>query len=138
MLHLAIFTPGFIQKIFTGQKTIESRFSKIQCMPFGSIEKGDLVLMKKSGGRIMGYFVAGKVEFYKDLTQNKLLTIIEKHKDELALTQEFLRTRRSSKYLTLIKITKPTKFRLPVSVKKKNMSGWVCLGGTSQSQIQLF
>jgi hypothetical protein len=138
MLHLAIFTPGFIQKIFTGQKTIDARFSKIQCMPFGSIEKGDLVLMKKSGGRIMGYFVAGKVQFYKDLTKNKLVSITEQYKDELALTQDFLRSRMNSKYVTLIKITKPTKFRLPVSVKKKNMSGWVCLGGTSQSQIQLF
>ena len=138
MLHLAIFSPGFIQKIFIGQKSIDARFSKIRCMPFASIEKGDLVLMKKSGGPILGYFVAGNVKFFKDLTPRKLESTVKDNWDRLALTQKFWQKRKNSKYLTLIAITKPTKFRIPVSVKKKNLSGWVCLGGTGQSQIQLF
>lgn len=138
MLHLAIFSPGFIQRIFTGQKSIDGRFSKIRCMPFGSIEKGDLVLMKKSGGPIVGYFVAGTVQCFNDLTPNRLESIVQKYWDELALTKKFWTKRKNSRYLTLIEIKKPTKFRLPIAVKKRSLSGWVSLGGTHQSQIQLF
>jgi predicted transcriptional regulator len=138
MLHLAIFTPGFIEKIFTGKKTIESRFSQIKCAPFDVIEKGDLILMKKSGGPVVGYFVAGTVSFYNDPSKKRLSEIVKKHWDELALTEDFWKQKQNSKYLTLIEIKKPTKFRVPVSVKKHNLSGWVCLGGESQSQISLF
>jgi hypothetical protein len=138
MLHLAIFTPGFIEKIFTGKKTLDGRFSNIRCMPFGSIEKGDLVLMKKSGGPIIGYFIAGNIQFYSDLIPLKLKSIVDRYWDELALTKEFWQERKKSRYLTLIHIRKPTKFRFPISVKKSNLSGWVSLGGESQSQIRLF
>lgn len=138
MLHLAIFTPGFIEKIFTGKKTYDGRFSQIRCMPFGSIEKGDLVLMKRSGGPIIGYFIAGNIEFYSDLSPTKLKKIVKKYWGELAISNEFWKKKKSSRYLTLIKIRKPTKFRFPISVRKSNLSGWVSLGGESQSQIRLF
>jgi len=138
MLHLAIFSSGYISKIFTGKKTYDGRFSKIRCMPFETIEKGDLVLMKKSGGPIVGYFVAGEVKFFKDLTQNKLEKIIHKYLDQLVLTDTFWELKKNSKYLSLIEITRPTKFRIPVLVKKKSLSGWVSIGGDSQKQIQLF
>lgn len=138
MLHLAIFSPGSISKIFTGQKTVDGRFSKIQCAPYASIEKGDLVLMKKSGGPIVGYFVAGRVKFFKELSTKKLEFIIKKNWDKLALDEEFWQQRKNSKFLTLVNIKSPTKLRIPVTVKKKSLSGWVVLGGESQRQIQLF
>jgi hypothetical protein len=94
--------------------------------------------MKKSGGRIEGYFVAGNVHSYANLTPEKLREIVKKHWNELSLSKSFWNERKNSKYLTLIEIKKPTKFRIPVSVKKKSLSGWVCLGGESQKQIQLF
>jgi len=138
MLHLAIFSSGFINKIFTGRKTYDGRFSKIRCMPFANIESGDLVLMKKSGGPIVGYFIAGNVKFFKDLDRKRLKRIVDKYWDKLVLTKKFWSMKKFSKYLTLIEITRPTKFRIPVIVKKKNLSGWVSIGGKSQQQIQLF
>ncbi len=139
MLHLAIFSPGEIQKIFTGKKTIDGRFSQIRCMPYKSIEKGDLVLMKKSGGKVYGYFVAGDIKFYEGLDNKQLEKIIKLYKDELSLNESFWHKKKNrTKYLTLIEIKKPTKFRFPVTVKKRNLSGWISLGGQSQSQIELF
>ncbi len=137
MLHLAIFSPGYISKIFTGKKTVDARFSKVRCMPHGAIEKGDLVLMKKSGGPIVGYFVAGKVKSYANLTSKKIDKIAKENKNALSLDKDFLKSKKSAKYATLIDITRPTKFRLPVVVKKKSLHGWVTLGGESQKQIEL-
>lgn len=138
MLHLAIFSPGYIQKIFTGKKRLEGRFSKIRCEPFGIVDTGDLVLMKKSGGPIVGYFVVGDVEQYQNVSVKHLGEIVRVYWYDLALTKSFWEKKKGSKYLTILEITRPTKFRFPIAVKKRSLHGWVSLGGESQKQIQLF
>ena len=58
--HLAILTPGWIDLILDGSKTIESRFTKVRCAPFGKVHEGDSVYLKESGGLVKGMFrVAG-------------------------------------------------------------------------------
>lgn len=138
MLHLAIFAPGYIDKIFNGQKTIDGRFSLVKCLPFNGIEPGDLVLMKKTGGHIIGYFVAGRIQFMEDLNPQTVKRIIGKYKNELSLSEDFISKKLSSRYVTLIEILKPTKFRMSVTVRKRNLSAWIRLGGDNQNQIQLF
>lgn len=135
MLHLAIFSPGSIEKIFNGQKSIESRFSKVKCQPFGLVSKGDIILMKKSGGQILGYFIAGKVKYFEKASKKVVKQVFEDFKHELAVSNEFISNKIDSKFITLIWITKPARFRVPISVKKRNMLGWVCLGTESQNQI---
>lgn len=137
MLHLAVFRDDFAEKIFTAHKTIEARLSKIKCAPFEQIEKGDLVLIKQSGGPVVGYFQAGDVKFYDEITPDKLKQLIKKNWNQLAMTEEFWEMKKKSKYATLIQIKKPTKFRLPVAVKKKSLNGWIVLGGKSQEQLAL-
>lgn len=138
MLHLAIFAQGYIGKIFTGKKTFDARISKIKCMPFESIEKNDLVLMKESGGPIVGYFLAGTVSFYENDDKKTINNVLEKYKDELSLPEEFDTTDPELKYLSLIEIKQPTKLRIPVKVRKTNLSGWISLDEESQKQIELF
>lgn len=137
MLHLAVFRGDFAEKIFSGKKTIESRLSKIKCAPYEQIQKGDLVLIKRSGGPIVGYFQAGNIIFFDDLSNKKLASIIKDRWNELAMTDNFWELKKKSKYLTLIEIKKPTKFRLPVAVKKKSLNGWIVLGGKNQEQLAL-
>lgn len=137
MLHLAIFSSGFIGKIFTGVKTYDGRFSEIKCAPYNQIEKGDLVLMKKSGGPVVGYFLAGKIINIENPNKKNLKPQINMTWDNLALDKKFWSRKKKSKYATLIQIKKPTKFRIPVVVKKKSLSGWISLG-KGQKQIKLF
>ena len=59
--HLAIFNPPFLDLILEGRKTIEGRFSKVRCAPFGVVQEGNVVLMKESGGLVKGSFVVVKV-----------------------------------------------------------------------------
>lgn len=138
MLHLAIFSKGVISKILLGQKTLDARISKIKCPPFENISRDDLVLMKKSGGRILGFFIVGKVQFIENSSGDKISSLIKKHKNELSMPEDFLEKRRNANYLTLLKIKKPTKLKVPVKVSKKSLSGWVTLGNESSSQIRFF
>ena len=63
-VHLAIFQQPFLDRILEGKKTIESRFSKVKCSPYGVVDIGDLVLMKKTGGLVLGEFIVSKVESF--------------------------------------------------------------------------
>ena len=53
-IHLAVFVEPFLSLLMCGQKTIESRFSANGCAPFEQIWPGDLVLLKRAGGEIVG------------------------------------------------------------------------------------
>ena len=55
-LHLGIFSEPYLTYMLEGNKTIESRFSKNKIAPYKKISKEDIVLLKKSSGKIVGYF----------------------------------------------------------------------------------
>ena len=54
--HRAILAKGWIDPILEGAKTIESRFTKVRCAPYGKVNTGDLVYMKECGGPVKGHF----------------------------------------------------------------------------------
>lgn len=138
MLHLAIFSPGYIEKIFSGQKTLDGRFSEIKCAPYNQVEKRDLVLMKKSGGPIIGFFTVGKVDHIEIVKNSQIQSLIKKYENELALDKEFIKRKLNAKFVSLIEIKRPTKFRMPVAIKKRSLSGWVTLGVDYERQLELF
>src|SRR5688572_22785698 len=63
-LHLAIFQEPYLSFIMEGKKKIETRFAKRPCPPFNKVTDGDVVLLKHSGGDIVGICEVEKVWFY--------------------------------------------------------------------------
>ena len=68
--HLAILTPGWIDLILDGKKTIESRFTKVRCAPFRKVHEGDSVYLKESGGLVKGMFRVAEVETFENLNRS--------------------------------------------------------------------
>lgn len=66
--HLAILKQPYLDYILSGQKTIESRFSRLKSAPFGVIKAGDIVLLKESGGKVKGEFEVDKVLFFENMS----------------------------------------------------------------------
>jgi len=64
-LHLAVLTEPFCSWLLEGTKTIESRFSRVRCAPYGTLAEGDIVAVKKTGGPVTGAFQAGTVRSYQ-------------------------------------------------------------------------
>src|SRR6185312_3815603 len=63
-VHLAVFSEAILNELVAGNKTIESRFSTNRICPFGKVHTGDIVLVKKSGGPVIGVFVTGTICSY--------------------------------------------------------------------------
>lgn len=124
-IHLAIFNEPFLQLMYSNKKTIESRFSINNVVPYNRIMDGDIVLVKRSGGNIEALFIAKDILHFRNLNQLKIRELESDFGKKIGwdIDPEFLSNKSSARYLTLIGISKLTKI-LPVSSGKKDKTGW--------------
>lgn len=128
MKHLAVFTGDAIEKVFLGKKTMEGRWSKNRIPPYGKVKTGDTVLMKKSGGKLVGQFKVGKVISFEDPGDKESGWIRRVFKAKLCLPPGFWRLKRGARFITLMEICLPSRFLTPpTNIKKKDRRGWVVL-----------
>ncbi|HWY13499.1 MAG TPA: hypothetical protein VN026_19375 [Bacteroidia bacterium] len=135
-IHLAIFNEPYMSLIFAGEKTIESRFSINRVGPFAKISKGDVVLIKKSGGPVLGYFIAGDIEYISNVTPAKIREIERNYGKQIGTQYDplFWEERERANYITLISVKKIKRVP-PFITEKKDRMGWVVL---RQKENELF
>lgn len=134
-LHLAIFVEPFLGYILSGTKTIESRFSKRKIAPFGKIERGDLIILKRSSGPIVGLCEALDVWYYR-LGPRSRVKIQDEFLGRLAIDNTgFLAQLKTASFATLIAIGDVQAIR-PRSWTKRDRRSWIVLKGR-QEQTRL-
>ncbi len=107
MEHLAIMKKGYIEKILSGEKKIESRFSINKITPFNKISLGDIVYMQETGKEVTAMFEVEKVLFFENLTENVVEKIYNRYGKDICAEQEFWNLKKNSKYAALIYIKAP-------------------------------
>ena len=124
-IHLAIFVEPFLQFLLDGKKTIESRFSINNCAPFNKVAKGDLLLIKKSGGPIVAICTV-KDRWYYRLNPNSW-SEIRQYQEALCIHDpSFWEEKQDASFATLIQIANITKIS-PIDFEKKDRRGWVVI-----------
>ena len=121
--HVAIFKKPYLELILNGTKTMESRFSKIKCDPYLRVGLGDIILMKKSGGDIIGLFTVEKALCY-ELNPELLRRIKIDYGDSLCIDADFIKAKENSKYVTLIAIDEILKIN-PIKFEKADRRAWI-------------
>lgn len=125
---MAIFKGKAGELILSGQKRVESRFSKVKTVPFGMISSGDLVYIKPSGKEIIGEFRVKKVIFFDGISPEDMAGIQKEYEKDLAADKAYWTNKTNSKYGTLIFIGDSSRFiTSPVKFPKKDLRGWVVL-----------
>ena len=125
-IHLAIFIEPYLEYIIKGKKTVESRFSVNRIAPFRKIFKGDLILLKKSSGPIVGFCFVKDVWFYQ-LKPSTWKDIKNNFESALcAQDPQFWESRKHASYATLIKLGKFNSLS-PIKFRKQDRRGWVVL-----------
>lgn len=128
--HLAVFTQPWLDLILDGKKTIDSRLSKVRCIPHGKVNAGDVVYMKESVGLVKGEFTVSEVETYEDLTPEVLQNIHSRYHREIFADlglQGFRDKWVTSKYATLIHVTKVFAYETPFPFPKRDRRAWLLL-----------
>jgi hypothetical protein len=125
-VHLAVFVEPFLQYILDGRKTVESRFSKNLCAPHKRVKRGDIILLKRSGGHVVGLCQVSAVWFYT-LDPQSLQTIRDEYAMALcAGNGDFWTERCGMSYATLMQVSRVAAIR-PVVCSKRDRRGWVVL-----------
>ena len=124
-MHLGVFTEPYLTYILNGNKTIESRFSKNKISPYNKISKDDLVIIKKSSGDILAYFLIKDILFF-DLSKTSIDEIKFNYNEHLCVDEKFWLAKKNSNYATLIFIDKIVKLN-PFHINKKGMLTWIKL-----------
>ena len=125
-LHLAVLVEPYLQYILDGTKTVESRFSKHRIAPYGCVKRNDVVLLKRSGGPIMGVCQVTDVWYYQ--LEPKSWRKIQSDFSEMLCAQDptFWSKRKSASYATLMGLKHVLKIT-PVNCTKRDRRGWVVL-----------
>ena len=124
--HLAILDKHWIEPIFDSTKTIESRFSKIRCAPFGKVHAGDVVYLKEACGLVKGMFKCARVETFENLTAGQICDLFYKgYKEQIfsGVSETYHHPPKkwlTAKHATLIHIANPVKFENPFQIVKKH------------------
>lgn len=131
--HLAIFDKKTLEALLSGQKKIETRFSKQKIAPYQQISAGDLVYVKAPGDDISGQFRVKKVIFFDNLEQDDLDLIFKTWGDLISLNdlltdKKYQSEKQGSRFGTLIFVGDSERFiTSPIKIKKKDKRGWMVI-----------
>ncbi len=134
-LHLAILIEPYLEYLLLGRKTVESRFSSVRCAPYGCVSRGDVILLKRSGGPIVGVSRVADVWFYR-LSPTSWKTIRKDFKESLCIQDPlFWQGHEKASYATLMRLEDVRTIE-PINIPKRDRRGWVVLR-SHRSQLSL-
>lgn len=133
-VHVAVFVEPFLTAVLDGRKTMESRFALTRQPPYDCVDDGDLILLKRSGGPVVGIAEAGATRSYQ-LSPTIVRRLREQYADQLfACDDAFWSARKDKNYATLIEIKDRTEVDA-LSIPKRDRRGWVSYARRSQAKL---
>lgn len=111
--------------VLSGEKTIETRFGRNRCAPYGEIGDGDIILLKGVSGPICGLALARRTWCF-NLNTEPIESIRHRFGAGIRADDEFWSSRLDAIYATLIELDAPASMA-PVSCDKRDRRGWVSL-----------
>lgn len=125
-IHLAVFVEPYLQYVLDGKKTVESRFSVNRCAPYQRVMDGDVLLLKRSGGPVLGLCQVAQVWSYR-LAPESWETLRRDFTEALcAQDPEFWKRRERAAFATLMLVRHVRRIE-PFLVPKQDRRGWVIL-----------
>ena len=121
-IHLAVFVEPYLQDVLDGRKTVESRFSARRCAPYDRVHKGDVVLLKKASGPIIGLCKVSNAWSYA-LEKDSWREIRKEY--ALALCDQdpkFWAQRKNASFVTLMRIGNVLPID-PIKIEKRDRRG---------------
>lgn len=122
-IHVAVMSEPFLSYVFSGKKTVESRFSINKIAPYGKAQTGDIVFMK--AGPIVGCFTISWVKTF-DLQEYPITEIAKEFGIQIRGDEAFWRHKSAKHYATLMGIT-DTQRLTPIKITKLDRRAWMTL-----------
>jgi hypothetical protein len=135
-IHVAILSNSYLELILNYCKTVESRFSVQKRTPYKRVKKGDIILLKQSGGPIKGISYVSSVWFY-EITPGTLDQIKKRFASQLQIKdQTFWHKYEKSSYATLIQLEHVRRLN-PIKYSKRDQRAWVSFNSPYQLPLEI-
>ena len=125
-VHLAILYKDYLDKILSGGKTIEGRFSKVKCNPHGRIFAGDKLFLKETSGPVVAMADVARVLSFTNMTPDQARRIIEGYSRPLCLGQDFVPRVMTARHATFMYLENIKRIE-PIQLSKRDRRPWVIL-----------
>lgn len=141
MEHVAILKKGcgFLEKILSGEKKIESRWYMSKRAPYGVIKKGDTVYFKETGGSVCAKAQADDVMIFENLTDETVLDIIDRYGKDICIGRSYFENVKGRKYCILVFLSGAKRIE-PFDIDKRGfglMSAWICVSDVVEIKKQV-
>ena len=144
MDHIALMKKQwkFLEKIISGEKTIESRWYKNASTPWRRCKKGDFVYFKNSGEPVSAKAEIVNVIHFSELNPKKIKQILNIYGKRIGIEKKdvlkFLKMFKDKKYCILVFLKNPKKIK-PFEINKAgfgNMAAWITLPNINSIKSQ--
>jgi len=138
MEHLAIMKKslGYLEKIISGDKTIESRWYNSRKSPWNKIKKGDVVYFQNSGCAVTVKSKVKQVIQYSDLTPSKVTKILLEFGKQIGIqNQKFFFEEVKTKHYCILIFLENIEEISPFFINKTGfgmMSAWISINNIAQ------
>src|SRR3990167_2492326 len=99
--HIGIFVGDTIEQILSGKKTVEGRFSSSKIIPYKKVKKGDMILLKQSGGKIIGQAEADNALYFENLSGSDISKLRQRSEDNMRMGDDFWNAKRNAKVASI-------------------------------------
>jgi hypothetical protein len=125
-VHLAVMVEPYLSLLMEGRKTVESRFSATRRAPWGCVGVGDIVLVKRSSGPVVGVAEVGRVWGFEIGGVDEVAAIRREFGGRVCGGEAFWAGCAGARYGTLLEVARvgPVKH---VNCHKRDQRGWVVL-----------
>ena len=124
-LHLAVLTEPHLDLVLDGQKTVESRFAATRQPPYRRAAAGDIVLLKRTAGPVVGVCRVARVWHYR-LDSASWAHLRRVFARPLCASEAFFESRSAAVYATLLRLAEVRPMP-PLPTAKRDRRGWVIL-----------
>lgn len=140
MEHIAVMrkTWGLLEKILSGEKTIESRWYMHKRAPWNCIKGSEIVYFKNSGKPVTVRARAARVMQFSNLTPAGVKSILHRYGNAIGIAENvaraFYRSIKHKKYCIFV-LLKDAEGVKPFEIDKKGfgaMSAWICVDTVSK------
>lgn len=134
--HVAIVTPSVADRLVSGEKTIETRFSRTSRAPYGLVQPGDWIYFKVSGAQIVARARARRVRNLSELNHRLITTLKRKYGKPIAADEGYWEAKQTARYGVLIWLGRVSRVIEPPEVPRQYGSGWICLSDLQPSSVR--
>jgi ASC-1-like (ASCH) protein len=102
MIHVAVLLKPYVDLVLAGTKRVECRLTQNPLAPFESIEPGERIYLKQSGGPYRATAVAGEVMFEANLTPTRVRQLYKHYNHLICGELEFWTRKKFSRFAALV------------------------------------